>query len=615
MSGIAGWIDFVRDIDRQHGVVRSMVATLANRGPDGERVWGSGHAVLGHRRLAVPGSVLGAQPVVAEVEGRVLAALAFDGEVYNASALCSRLHSAGHRISGDDHAHVLLHAYLEWGAAFPEQVEGTFAIAVWDARTEELLLARDHLGVKPLYYTSLPTGVVFGSEPKAVLAHPLVEAVADTDTLREAMAFTATPGNGLFAGMRKIRAGSTTRVTAGGTKDQTFWELTAAPHTDDERTTVATVRGLMEEAVERQLLAHGETSVLLSGGIDSSSVAAIAAGLLKRRGGQLRTHTVGFTTGESGGGGPKGRSEDPAYAAEVARWLGAEHTEINLAPADLTDPVAWRRMVVDQQDMPTPVCTYPATLRRLCAAVATETNTALTGQRQTLFSSFMVSDPGVYDAQQLPWVAYGQLRSGGSMLGTGLFDKGLMARLDIAGYCAQDYRDSVARTPQLSGLRPRDRRMRELTYLFYRGWWELCVALDETAATSSGLETRWPFADPALLQYGLNIPYDMKIPNGRDKGMLRAAVADLLPDHIVNRPASSFPVTWDPAYLGFLDTCLAEVLTDPDAPVRPLLDEAAVAELVGGGRGAANPWLARTNIEMVLQVDSWLRTYQVRLAL
>ncbi|MDN5856121.1 MAG: asparagine synthetase B, partial [Actinomycetia bacterium] len=261
MSGIAGWVDFTRDIDRQPGVVRSMVATLANRGPDGERVWAAGHAVLGHRRLAVPGSMLGAQPAVAEQDDRVLGALAFDGEVYNAAALRSRLLSAGHRIPGDDHAHVLLHAYLEWGDSFPDQIEGTFAIAVWDARTEEVLLARDHFGVKPLYYTLLPTGVVFGSEPKAVLAHPLVEAVADADTLREAMAFTATPGNGLFVGLRKVTAGSTTRVAASGTKDHTFWELTAAPHTDDERTTVATVRGLMEEAVGRQLLAHGETSV------------------------------------------------------------------------------------------------------------------------------------------------------------------------------------------------------------------------------------------------------------------------------------------------------------------------------------------------------------------
>jgi asparagine synthase (glutamine-hydrolysing) len=163
VCGITGWIDFGRDLTRERATARAMTGTLACRGPDDEGLWLSRHAVLGHRRLAVIDPADGRQPMTAEADGRTLAVVTFCGEIYNFTDLRAELTAHGHQFRTRSDTEVLLRAYLQWGNGFARRLNGMFAVGIWDLAREELVLARDRMGVKPLYYFATPHGAAFGS--------------------------------------------------------------------------------------------------------------------------------------------------------------------------------------------------------------------------------------------------------------------------------------------------------------------------------------------------------------------------------------------------------------------------------------------------------------------
>lgn len=618
MGGIAGWVDFDRDLVLDRAAVLLQLAAVAARGPDGEGLWAAPHAVIGHRRKATVDLKGGHQPVTAVEDGTVVAVLALDGEVYNFVALRDELRRRGHRFHHRSDSEVLLRAYLEWGEQCAERLEGIFAFAIWDARDERLLLGRDRLGVKPLFYLPLGAGVLFGSEPKAVLAHPLAEPVVDADGLRELLAFTSTPGRGVFTGLRRVCPGEVVRVDRRGLVGTRYWELVAAPHQDDRETTISVVRALLDQAVTAQLDADVPVGVLLSGGLDSSSVAALAAGALRRRGeGPVRTFTAGYRGAETARSGPMRGSLDPPYAKLVAEHIGALHQHIELDVTEAVDAMMRRTAVRAQQDMVVAAPRFPTSLRLLCRRIGQDIGVALAGeQADTVFGSFMgADDPAVVHAETYPWIAATAPRLPPHGLGTGLLDPGLLDKLDVPSYCADTYLDDLARVPRLPGEDPHEQRMRELYFLHLQGWQEFGCALDDGVSATSGVELRWPFCDHHLVEYLFNVPWSLKTFDGKPKSLLRAAVADLLPASVCNRAPSQFPTGGDPAYPAFLRQQLTAVLSDRAAPVLPLLDVAAAEQLVRSRVDPKRIWRDVTDIEMILQLNQWLEQFRVRLVL
>ncbi|MGZ4139432.1 MAG: asparagine synthase (glutamine-hydrolyzing), partial [Actinomycetota bacterium] len=287
MCGVAGFWG-----PPDHQLLEAMARVQAHRGPDDEGFFETEHASLGFRRLSIIDIEHGAQPMGNE-DGRVQ--IVFNGEVYNFRELRAELQALGHRFHTSSDTEVVLHAYQQWGASFPERLNGMYAFALWDVRKQELLLVRDRLGVKPLYYYPTPSGVLFGSEPKAILANPLARPVMDEDGLRELLAFTKTPGQALFRGMRELRPGHVLTVRRGHLREQAYWKLEARPHTDDLKTTVRTIRELLEDIVSRQLISDVPLCSLLSGGLDSSAITALAQKALVAQGaGPVRSFSVDF---------------------------------------------------------------------------------------------------------------------------------------------------------------------------------------------------------------------------------------------------------------------------------------------------------------------------------
>ncbi|MEU4402991.1 asparagine synthase (glutamine-hydrolyzing) [Streptosporangium sp. NPDC023963] len=607
MCGITGWVDFDRDLTRERDLLRAMTETMACRGPDDAGVWADTHAGIGHRRLAVIDIEGGAQPMKAERDGRVVAVLTYSGEVYNYRELREELKARGHRFHTASDTEVVLAAYLEWGENCADRLNGMFAFGVWDVERQELVLVRDRLGVKPLYYHPTPAGVLFGSEPKALLANPLVRRGMDIDGLREVLTFTRIPGRTVYQGMLEVLPGQVVKVGRNGLISRRYWRLEARPHTDDLETTVETVRGLLEDIVERQLVSDVPLCVLLSGGLDSSVLTALAARKLGARGELVRSFAVDFVgQGEGFTADDMRGTLDAPFVAEVARHVGSEHTDIELDAARLADPSV-RRAVLNSRDVPIGLSDMDASLYLLFKAISAHSTVAISGESaDELFGGYIwFHDPNVINAPVFPWAAYG------SMDHTALFDLGLLQKLDLQNYLAERYHEALAEVPRLEGETGLERRMREISHLHLSRFLQLMLDRKDRTSMACGLEVRVPFCDHRLVEYVFNVPWAMKTHDGREKSLLRAATADLLPRSVLDRRKSPYPSTQNPAYDQAANEELGRVLADPNSPLYPLLDQEK-ARLRADGRGPGGR-MERNLLDNTLQMNTWLDSYGITL--
>ncbi|MDH6114839.1 asparagine synthase (glutamine-hydrolyzing) [Kitasatospora sp. MAP12-15] len=614
MCGITGWVAFDHDLTTQQQTLDAMTTTMICRGPDAGGVHLTPRAAFGHRRLAVIDVEGGVQPMTVEEDGRLLASLTYSGEVYNHLELKAELESHGHRFRTRSDTEVVLRAYLQWGSGFVERLNGMFAFAIWDNRSEELLLVRDRMGVKPLYYYPTADGVLFGSEPKAILAHPTVDPVVGLDGLRELLSLVKTPGHAVYEGMREVRPGHFVRVRRQGLTVHRYWALEAQEHTDDLDTTIGTVRGLLDDIVTRQLISDVPLCSLLSGGLDSSAITALAArGLAAGGAGPVRSFSVDFL-GQTENFKPDAlrATHDGPFAHLLARHVGADHSDIVLDAAALADP-GNRKAVLQARDLPSGFGDMDTSLFLLFREIRRHSTVALSGESaDEVFGGYpWFHQPAAVAADTFPWrAAAEQLAGPGVAPREGLLDPDLLARLDLAGYVADSYRTALAEVPHLPAADPHERRMREICYLHLTRFVNLLLDRKDRMSMASGLEVRVPFCDHRLVQYVFNTPWAMKTFDGREKSLLRAATRDVLPTEIVERVKSPYPSTQDPGYPLALHTELTALASDLKAPAQGLLDQAALSAAIAPG---SDPQAARAGAEVVLGLDGWLREYPISL--
>lgn len=615
MCGIAGWVAFQRDLTQERTTAQAMTDTMACRGPDAEGLWLDRHVALGHRRLSIIDLEGGRQPMAALSDsGETLAVLTFCGEVYNFRELRTELTSRGHRFRTRSDTEVVLRGYLEWGASVAERLRGMFALGVWDARCEELILIRDRMGVKPLYYYPTADGVLFGSEPKAVFANPLAVRRVGAEGLCEALDMVKTPEHAVYTGLREVGPGRLVRISASGAHHTRYWQLEAREHTDDLATTVSTVRGLLEEIVDQQMVADVPLCSLLSGGLDSSVVTALAA-LAGSGDGPVRSFSVDFA-GDTDRFQPDAvrGSADAPFARELAAHVGADHVEVLLDSQELSGP-AVRAAVLRATDLPPAFWgdMWPS-LYLLFREIRRHSTVALSGESaDELFGGYRwFHNPAAIGADTFPWLTSGSSRYFG---GLGLLDRGLLDKLDIPEYRRGRYREALAEVPVLPGEDPVERRMREITYLNLTRFVQTLLDRKDRMSMAVGLEVRVPFCDHKLVEYVFNTPWAMKKHDGREKSLLRSAASDLLPRSIVERVKTPYPATQDPGYAAALRGELARVLADANAPVLPLLDKDRARRALARQATDVSRSYDRGGLEMALWLNRWLGEQNVTLDL
>jgi asparagine synthase (glutamine-hydrolysing) len=615
MCGIAGTVDFAGNFAEDpaaRAAAQAMTDTMACRGPDDEGLWTTGHAALGHRRLAIIDVPGGHQPMVLDdpVTGETRLAIVYSGEVYNFTELREELAGKGHRFHTESDTEVILHGWLEWGQDVVSRLNGMFAFALWDTRTEDLFLVRDRMGIKPLYYYPTPDGVLFGSEPKAILAHPRAEAVVDLDALRELLSHVKTPGHGGYRGMHEVRPGSLVRIRREGLSIRRYWQLEALEHTDDRDTTVARVRELLDDIVGRQLISDVPLCSLLSGGLDSSAITALAAQQLRDQGaGPVRSFSVDFVGYEDAfAADPMRDTPDGPYVRELAEYVSADHEAITLSNDDLMDADA-RAAVLRARDLPLSLGDMDTSLYLLFKAIRGRSTVALSGESaDEVFGGYRwFHDADAVNADTFPWMA---ARSSPLDHERSFFDPDLLKALDLPGYVDQSYRDALAEVPHVDGVSAQERRMREICYLHLTRFVQILLDRKDRMSMASGLEVRVPFCDHRLVQYVFNTPWSLKTFDGREKSLLRAATRDVLPASIVDRVKSPYPSTQDPAYEKAVRGDLADLLADREAPVRRLIAPDKIRDAVDAPSDSGTSLeVDRAQMENVLQLNSWMSRY------
>jgi asparagine synthase (glutamine-hydrolysing) len=617
MCGMTGWVSYSRDMRLEREVLQRMTDTMARRGPDDGGLWIDGPAGLGHRRLSIIDLEGGRQPMAVHHDGfEEAAVIVYTGEVYNFQELRSELLALGQRFATRSDTEVVLRAYAQWGESFADKLNGMYAFAIWDRRRQELLLVRDRMGVKPLYYYQTPDGVVFGSEPKALLTNPLVPRKVSADGLREIFEMVKTPGQAVYAGMREVLPGEIVTINRSGLSRRRYWQLEAREHTDTLAQTIQHTRDLLEDIVDRQIVSDVPLCSLLSGGLDSSIITALASKKLLAAGKEnIRSFSVDFLNhgGDFVGNKARGTSDAPYVKALVER-IHSTHGEIILDSRSMLDPDL-RQQVVRALDLPPAFWgdMWPS-LYRLFEAIRQHSTVALSGESaDEVFGGYRwFHDPKAISAKTFPWLTSA---TGKYFDGKPLFDPALLATLEMDSFVSDSYTQAIAETPVLSGENDLNRRMREVTYVNLTRFVQTLLDRKDRMSMAVGLEVRVPFCDHRLVEYAFNIPWEMKAFDRREKSILRAATRDLLPESISQRVKSPYPSTQDPAYEQGLRQSLAAIVADPNAPVRPLLNAALVEKKLSKPVHALSFTYDRMGMELAVGLNSWLVEYDVSLSL
>ncbi len=615
MCGIAGWVDFERDLSKKERVIEKMVQLLSPRGPDAEGIWLSERAVLGHRRLIVVDPEGGKQPML-RTAGKRTCIITYNGELYNTADLREKLTARGYRFhSRNSDTEVLLAAYMEWGPECLSLLNGIFAFAVWDREKECLFLARDRLGVKPLFYTTGSGNqfFLFASEIKSLLAHPAVSAELNSEGLAEIFTLgpSRTPGHGVFKGISELKPGHYLIFNHNGISMQQYWKLKSSAHTHTLDETAARVKELLKDSVERQLVSDVPICTLLSGGLDSSAISAFAASKFREScQDPLCTYAVDYVDNEkyfrANGFQP---DADATWVEKVSGYLGTDHTNIYLNNQRLAESLD---AAVRARDLPG-MADIDSSLYLFCNEVKKKATVALSGEAaDEIFGGYpWFQQNEKWDAATFPWITNLDQRME-------LLAPELVALIKPEEYIMNRCRETLDTIDPLIGESVTDARRRELFYLNIV--WFMSTLLDrkDRMSMACGLEVRVPFCDHHLVEYVWNIPWKMKNCDNRGKGILRRALKGVLPPQVLLRRKSPYPKIHHPAYLNAVKKRLLETIKDPNSPLLSIINAPKLNTLLQsrGEMKMSCPWFGQLMGEAqfyayLIQVDNWLREYNI----
>jgi len=410
----------------------------------------------------------------------------------------------------------------------------SFAFAVWQEETETLFLARDRMGVKPLFF-ALPEdgGLVFASELKALLKHPAVPAEMDEEGVAELLLIGPgrTPGQGVFRNVRELLPGQCGTFSREGLRLRKYWSLIARPHTESEADTVAHVRFLMEDAIRRQLVSDVPIGTFLSGGLDSSLISSVAAKALKEQGKQLHTFSVDY---EDNGlyftAGKFQPSADSPYIQEMADFLGSCHTNVVLKPSQVADALY---PAAEARDLPG-MADVDSSLLLFCQEVRKDVTVAVSGEcADEIFGGYpWFRDPSVKPENGFPWAQSTVWRAS-------LLAPEYARRLDAEDIVRQRYRNTIQQADCLDDDTAEQKRIRRLMRLNMDWFMQTLLDRKDRMSMWNALEVRVPFCDWRIAEYLYNVPPELRELGGQEKGLLRAAAEGLLPERVLHRKNES----------------------------------------------------------------------------
>lgn len=610
MCGIAGWIDYKIDLNDKSLIIKNMIKKLENRGPDEEGIYLSNNAALGHRRLIVIDPDGGKQPMI-KTYGEYKYIIIYNGELYNSDYIRDILISKNHKFNSYSDTEVILTAYIEWGAECLNYFNGIFAFAIWNERDKTLFMARDHLGVKPLFYTFDNNKLIFGSELKALFEHPDISPIIDEEGICEIFGLgpARAPGNAVFKNISEVKPGHYIMYSQNKFYQGEYWDLKDKPHTENLEQTVQTVKNILIDSIKRQLVSDVPLCTFLSGGLDSSIISTIAAYEFKNQGKQLNTYSIEYVNNDLYFKSSDFQPEaDPKWTAKMVKHINSNH---HIIYVDTPLLVSALKAAVIANDLPG-MADVDSSMLLLCKGVSENYTVALSGEcADEVFGGY----PWFWREEDIaantfPWSKAVKERK---EILSPAFNK-----IDLESYVQQKYNQTINKVAKLENESKHEHKMREIYYLNHKWFMQTLLNRKDRMSMVNGLEARVPFSDKQLVEFVWNIPSDMKYYNNREKGLLRKAAKGILPDDVIERKKSPFPKTHNPEYTKAVQNWMNTII-NKNSPLLQLVDIDKLKQInETGGKAFVKPWYGQLMtgpqlLAYLIQINIWLEEYNIQI--
>lgn len=603
MCAIAGILGLPFDAK----ILEKMFESMHHRGPDGSGSYMSQGCCLLHTRLAIVDPSGGAQPMSTQWENEEYV-ITYNGELYNTDEVRQKLIALGHSFLSHSDTEVVLHSYSQWKDKCLEKFNGIFAFGVWEKRQKRLFLARDRMGVKPLFYTLVDGGLLFASEIKTLLRYPSVRAELDGEGAAQIMLLGPgrIPGSGVLRNIQELMPGCCGYWEDGKWSRRRYWRLLDGEHEDTFEETVEKVRTLVLDAITRQMVSDVPLGTFLSGGLDSSIISAVCAEEMTKRGERLKTFSLDYENNEKYFVPEKFQpNSDSAYIRLMEQALGSEHKLTVIRTEQLLEALPSATYARDLPGM----ADVDFSLLLFCREIRKDVKMALSGEcADEIFGGYpWFRDPGVRLRSGFPWAQNTQQRGM-------LLHQAWKTDIDPLAFVQDVYQESVRECDIRPNASVQERKIKEMFYLNQNWFMQTLLERKDRMSMACGLEVRVPFCDYRIAEYLYKVPWEYKDHGGVEKGLLRKAMEGILPEAVLWRKKSPYPKTYDPKYLEENLALLDGLLEKKDAPIFTLVAREQLENI--RNNEPVWPWYGQLmrlpqTVAYMLQVNLWLETNHI----
>ena len=613
MCGFVGLANLKDNITNDINILENMNSCLQRRGPDEEGFFTKDHIALGHRRLIIIDADNGKQPMTTSYFDNTYT-IVYNGQLYNAKELRQELIEKGFEFSGYCDTEVLLKSFICYGPSVLHRLNGIFSFAIWNEEKQELFLVRDHFGIKPLYYTLLDNTLAFASEVKALFKHPKVKVELDSSSICELFGLgpAHTPGNGIFKNIKELKPAHFLLFNKSGIHIEQYWKLESKIHTDDFNTTCETVQYLLEDSIKRQLISDVPLCAMLSGGLDSSIITAYASNYYSSNGlPPLDTFSIDYIDNDKNFVKSDFQPNSDNYYINIMKTkFNTNHHPIVIDTPELAEYLEASMLARDYPGM----ADIDSSMLLFCKNIRKEATVALSGEcSDEIFAGYpWFFREDALNSNTFPWsIALSERQK--------LLNPEISKQVNLKDYIDYQYKESLSHVVILDSDSTDTAEKRKISYLTMNWFMQTLLDRSDRMSMYNGLELRVPFCDYRLVQYLWNIPWEIKALKGREKGLLRYIVKDLLPSEIVERKKSPYPKTHNPTYLNAVKAKLTKIIENPNAPIYDLLNKNYIKEILEtDGKAFTRPWFGQLMtgpqlMAYLCQVNMWLEKYQPKI--
>ncbi len=615
MCGFVGFINQKQEMSPNRDIIKKMNQTLVKRGPDEEGYFLDSHIHMGHKRLIVIDPKGGKQPMLEKTSYGDFV-ICYNGQIYNTKELKNTLIENGYTLHGHSDTEILLKSYIHYGYDVVKHLNGIFAFAIWNTKTKELFLARDHFGVKPLFYTIQNDTLIFASELKAIFSYPDISRIIDKQGLSEMFGIgpAHTSGTTIFKNIFEIQPAHFAIFNSSGLHIKQYWKLTSQKHTDDFNETCEHLKFLLKDSIAKQLVSDMPLCTFLSGGLDSSIITKLASDYCKKEGlAPLNTYSIDYVDNDKNFIKSDFQpNSDNYYIDLMQKNLHTNHHKIVI---DTPELASYLEDAMIARDMPG-MADIDSSLLLFCKYVKKDMTVALTGEcADEIFGGYpWFFREDALTSNTFPWsIALSERQN--------LLHPEITKKIDLKNYVDFRYKESLSKVEILECDSIETAEKRKVSYLTLNWFMQTLLDRSDRMSMYHGLELRVPFCDYRLAEYVWNIPWEWKALHGREKGLLRYIAKDFLPDEIINRKKSPYPKTHNPNYLAKVKKMLYNIIENNDSPICSLLNRNFILEIIQtDGKAFSRPWFGQLMtgpqlMAYLCQVNMWLERYEPKIEL